>query len=173
MLLDRLSGSTKMEWPALARAAVAQGSRRNTAFVYNGGEYTTIDPPGGISPTAYSINNRGQIVGDYYSAGTEHGFIANPRSHDHLASELNAVSGLKGADTFVFPSTFGDSINNRSGAHNQDEVKLAHSQLADLTAPVAEHQQDGLNAVIAHDPNYITTPDYSASHNPHAHHFLL
>jgi probable HAF family extracellular repeat protein len=51
------------------------------AFLYSGGKYTTIGPPGG---TAYSINNKGQVVGEYDANGTDHGFIATPTHPGHL-----------------------------------------------------------------------------------------
>jgi hypothetical protein len=54
---------------------------------------------------------------------------------------------------------------------NHEEVQLAHSLLADLTAIVAENNPSGVNA--AHDPDHITTSDHSALHNLHANHFLL
>jgi probable HAF family extracellular repeat protein len=156
------------------------GITSDHGFAYNRGEYTTIDAPGSIVSTDLtppsSINNRGQIVG-YYSAGTEHGFIASPQVHDNLASEVNALSGLKGADAFVFPSTLGESQSSHPDTlhHpdtlNHEEVQLAHSLLADLTAIVAENNPSGVNA--AHDPDHITTSDHSALHNLHANHFLL
>jgi hypothetical protein len=105
------------------------------------------------------------------------GFIASPQAHDNLASEVNALSGLKGADAFVFPSTLGESQSSHPDTlhHpdtlNHEEVQLAHSLLADLTAIVAENNPSGVNA--AHDPDHITTSDHSALHNLHANHFLL
>jgi hypothetical protein len=74
------------------------GITSDHGFAYNRGEYTTIDAPGSIVSTDLtppsSINNRGQIVGDYNSASTKHGFIASPQAHDNLASEVNALSLL-------------------------------------------------------------------------------
>jgi hypothetical protein len=46
------------------------------AFVYSNGHYTSIDPPGGVDPIAFSINNSGQIVGYYSDNTTNHGFLA-------------------------------------------------------------------------------------------------
>jgi probable HAF family extracellular repeat protein len=48
------------------------------AFVYSNGQYTSIDPPAGVDPIAFSINNFGQVVG-YYADNpytTNHGFLA-------------------------------------------------------------------------------------------------
>jgi hypothetical protein len=45
-------------------------------FVLSRGKFTTIDVPGADVETApYGINNRGQIVGGYDTAGVVHGFL--------------------------------------------------------------------------------------------------
>jgi probable HAF family extracellular repeat protein len=49
------------------------------AFVYSAGTYTVIAPPGSLSPQAFGINNKGQIVGSYDdSVGNQHAFLATP-----------------------------------------------------------------------------------------------
>ena len=43
-------------------------------FLFENGNYTLLDVPGG--PTG--INNEGQIVGSYTDASGTHGFLATP-----------------------------------------------------------------------------------------------
>jgi probable HAF family extracellular repeat protein len=50
-------------------------SGQDYSFLYNGGTYTMIDPPGSTSTIADGINDLGQIVGSYYDSSGEHGFI--------------------------------------------------------------------------------------------------
>jgi hypothetical protein len=44
--------------------------------------FTTIDFPGATSTIACGINPRGDIVGDYVSAGRGHGFLLSRRERD-------------------------------------------------------------------------------------------
>ena len=46
-----------------------------SAFVRHRGNYTIVDGPGATATTAWDINNRGAIVGDYFGDdGRYHGF---------------------------------------------------------------------------------------------------
>jgi probable HAF family extracellular repeat protein len=50
-------------------------------FVFTGRSFATIEVPGGINPTSWDINNRGQIVGDYVDVSNRRrrlGFLATP-----------------------------------------------------------------------------------------------
>jgi probable HAF family extracellular repeat protein len=72
-------------------------------FLYNDGNYTTIDdslasPPG---TQAYGINATGQIVGDYGDSSGVHGFLASPRTAppvmlDALSNAANDMTTLNG-----------------------------------------------------------------------------
>ncbi|HYZ44075.1 MAG TPA: hypothetical protein VE667_04400, partial [Xanthobacteraceae bacterium] len=47
-------------------------------FLLSGGTYTTLDPPGSVSTIVEDINNKGQIVGWYFTSSSNyltHGFI--------------------------------------------------------------------------------------------------
>jgi hypothetical protein len=46
-------------------------------FLYTGGMYVTINPPGGAGANASGINDAGQIAGTY-STSTNHGYLAYP-----------------------------------------------------------------------------------------------
>src|SRR5208337_2570993 len=51
-------------------------SGNNDGFLYSGGIYTTIDPPGSASTVAHGINASGKIVGYYTDNGANyHGFL--------------------------------------------------------------------------------------------------
>jgi probable HAF family extracellular repeat protein len=47
-------------------------------FLYNRGQYTTLDDPSALNTAPFSINDAGQIVGAYSSGGNGHGFVASP-----------------------------------------------------------------------------------------------
>jgi hypothetical protein len=47
-------------------------------FLLNQSSYTTLDVAGSRFTEAYGINASGQIVGRYYDAGGQHGFLATP-----------------------------------------------------------------------------------------------
>jgi uncharacterized membrane protein len=83
------------------------GAPANTfhAFLLDGGEFTTIDPPGatGALTFATSINDHGQIVGYYLDAcGTLHGFLRDKKG---VFTTIDHPDGPLGTATF--------DINNR------------------------------------------------------------
>jgi hypothetical protein len=43
-------------------------------FLYSGGVYTPIAPPGSTSAAALGINASGQVVGQYTSGASDYGF---------------------------------------------------------------------------------------------------
>jgi probable HAF family extracellular repeat protein len=67
-------------------------------FLYSGGTYTTIDPPGSTYTDVYSINASGEIVGSYQDAsvGASHGFVDNAGTYTTLdapgATQTNALA---------------------------------------------------------------------------------
>jgi hypothetical protein len=64
------------------RTGLLRRRRASTVFFIMRRVFTTIDVPGGINPSAWGINNRGQIVGDYVDSGDRsrfHGFLATPQ----------------------------------------------------------------------------------------------
>ena len=44
-------------------------------YLLSGGEFTSFDFPSANSTEAFGINPRGDIVGEYISAGVTHGFL--------------------------------------------------------------------------------------------------
>ena len=49
-------------------------------FLYYGGVFTTIDPPGSLGTEVQTTVNNGLIAGDYVGAdGASHGFIGTPK----------------------------------------------------------------------------------------------
>jgi uncharacterized membrane protein len=47
-------------------------------FLFNNGNYTTLDVPGSSLTATNGINDAGQIVGVYADASGLHGFLATP-----------------------------------------------------------------------------------------------
>jgi hypothetical protein len=88
-------------------------------FLYSGGSYTTIDPPGRTGISIAGINDIGQIVGSYNDPSGQHGFIATPNS----APPPTVVADTTSA-------TIGTSIN----------ANAAHGVLANDTGGSADEQ---------------------------------
>jgi probable HAF family extracellular repeat protein len=76
-------------------------------FVYIGGSYTTIDPPGSVQTHALSINASGQVTGFYYDTlGNAHGFLYDPgtatyTSLDPSGSTFAVATGINDAGQAV------------------------------------------------------------------------
>jgi len=53
-------------------------------FIYSGGSYTTLTVPGATNTKAFSINNAGQVVGEYpvRFGGPVYGFLYRGHLHD-------------------------------------------------------------------------------------------
>ena len=66
----------------LAGAANAQNW---TGFLYSGGTYTTISPPGATYTYVYGINKGGQIVGYYSTASGTYGFLYSGGSYTTIS----------------------------------------------------------------------------------------
>jgi hypothetical protein len=50
------------------------------------GQYTSIDPPAGVDPIAFSINNSGQIVGYYSDNITNQAFSPHSQKNEMTAT---------------------------------------------------------------------------------------
>lgn len=86
---------------------VGSANSSNYAFVYDSGEYTTLNDPNGYagSTNVYGINNSGQIVGSFNNASGTQGFIYSNGNY----TTISAPSGGTG----VFDSFVGLAINNK------------------------------------------------------------
>jgi uncharacterized membrane protein len=51
------------------------GTDTNRGFLYDSGTFTTVPPPGTIESVAWGINERGDVVGDYWPNGTRLGYL--------------------------------------------------------------------------------------------------
>jgi hypothetical protein len=60
----------------------------------HGGIYTAINPPSSIGPTAYSINDSGEIVGSYNGTVTVHGFLAT-QIHAHSVGHIEVTDAAE------------------------------------------------------------------------------
>lgn len=108
-------------------------------FLYQGGNYTTINGPSGTDTQINGINNLSQIVGTSFDANTGvlQGFVATP---DTNAPELFT----SGADTVNFNSltttqqsavTAGADLYNALGGG--DTITLPNANPGDLSVPIA------------------------------------
>ena len=61
---------------AINESGQVVGSYQSHAFLWEHGDFNTIDPPGAVEAQAHDINDAGQVVGHYDdSSGTRHGFL--------------------------------------------------------------------------------------------------
>jgi probable HAF family extracellular repeat protein len=78
-------------------------------FVWEDGQFRTIDVPGATYTQAFGINNRGQIVGGYRdSAGNQHGFLHDGRRYRTLdvpGGGGNAATGINERGFAVLPDS--------------------------------------------------------------------
>src|SRR4051812_17375112 len=94
---------TAVAWFGVGSPAFSQ----SLGFLYNGGTFTTIVPPGSTYSTANDINNAGQIVGDFapsfgqrtagflYDTGS-YTTIKPPGSIQSFASGINNTGQIAG-----------------------------------------------------------------------------
>jgi hypothetical protein len=90
--------ATMVTWVGIVSPAFSQYS----GFVYSGGGYTYIAPPGSTDVTRKGINSSGQIVGSYYDVSNFtdiHGFLYSAGTYSTIAP-----SGS--------PNSTADSIND-------------------------------------------------------------
>ncbi len=66
-------------------------------FVWDDGEFTTIDVPGAAATGVFGINNRGQMVGSYIDAdGGYHGFVRDRKGRITTLPEAPGADPLSG-----------------------------------------------------------------------------
>ena len=122
-------------------------------FLLSGGTYTTLNPPGSVSTIAEDINNKGQIVGSYYTSGSNHlthGFIrlsdGSYLTYDdpyagmstlHNGTEIRGVN-----DALAIVGDYYDGLNFRHGFFIQG---LFHLTLDDPFAGAGGTQAGGIN----------------------------
>jgi len=80
-------------------------------FLYSGGSFTQIDPPGATATQALGINNTGQIVGFSNAGGGAHGFLYSGASFTPidmpgaLVTEAHGITDSGQIVGFSEPST--------------------------------------------------------------------
>jgi hypothetical protein len=103
---------------ALARAFPLRGvvspsdGGDDTGFLYRGGSFTTIAPPGSISSTALAVNASGHVVGQYAIESTPCGFLYRDGSYTTIAppgSSLTYPRAINKAGQIVGGYQSGDS----------------------------------------------------------------
>jgi probable HAF family extracellular repeat protein len=80
------------------------------AFLFENGNYTTLEAPGAQWTEANGINASGQIVGAYYDATGEHGFLLSNGSYTTLdvpGADWTAAFGINASGQIV--DYFGDA----------------------------------------------------------------
>ncbi len=93
----------------------SNGTQGNLGFLYSGGSFITLLPPGGVLSSAQAINASGQVVGWYTdSSGNFHGFLYSagtfttidvPGSIDTQALGINDSGQIVGNFTVVLGVT--------------------------------------------------------------------
>jgi probable HAF family extracellular repeat protein len=118
-----------------------------------GGTYTTLNPPGSVSTIAEDINNKGQIVGSYYTSGSNyltHGFIRlsdgsyltydDPYAGTSTLHNGTEITGVN--DALALVGGYYDGLNHRHGYFIQG---LLHITLDDPFAGPGGTQAGGIN----------------------------
>src|SRR5712692_5724385 len=94
--------------------------------------FTTIDVPGASSTAAAAINPRGDIVGQYFSAGVSHGFLLNGddfTSIDFPGASFTSAEGINPRGDIVGP--YDDAGGMRHG------YLLSHGSFTSIDFPGA------------------------------------
>lgn len=80
--------------------AVTPAGNFYEAFLLSNGRYTNLHPGGTLSSTAWGINSRGDVVGEYYALEegvvTHHGFLVSKGEFSTLDIPGAAMSHLRG-----------------------------------------------------------------------------
>jgi uncharacterized membrane protein len=98
---------------AMVGLYLAPGSS-NRAYLLSEGQYFTIHPAGATSSSAWGINARGDVVGDYYVGTAEHGFLLHKGTFSTIDIEgavmthpraVNARGDIAGSYMFANANT--------------------------------------------------------------------
>jgi hypothetical protein len=122
------------------------------------GVYTTIDPPGSVSTSAISINDKGDIAGFYNndvngnSGGTNHGFLAEPTTHGH-------------GDTFVFNFGKGITADLSANAHAFDHGLIANSTTPEVHNQASDFHVGTMIGVDSHEATPLNSVTVAQQHN--------
>ena len=112
-------------------------------FLWQAGQFTIIISD--AFPQPYGINNKGQIVGNYYPSGEFHGFLATPTSNPAL--QLVTITPCRLVDTrktggpiqggtarsFPVPQLGGCNIPTTAGAYSLNVTVVPPGPLSYLT----------------------------------------
>jgi hypothetical protein len=153
--LVNVAGSTTAMANGIDSAGVIVGGNNGQAFVLKGNSLISFTPNGGSSATAFGINDRGMIVGQYTLNGMTPGFAVNGLN----VTTINAPSG---------PNTVNaQGINNKGlivgfyvGTDMQDHGFMASlksarngtltgNAIADPTIPVVSGEPMGTKFVFS------------------------
>jgi probable HAF family extracellular repeat protein len=106
--------------------AFTDATNKTQGLLYNGGSFTTIDPPGSMYTEARGINTAGQIVGYCRDATGTHGFIATPVPPSLAAfrATLELQFGPRIDDAFDLKSRFTLGAGNNGINPLTEEVTL-------------------------------------------------
>jgi hypothetical protein len=124
------------------------------AFIFVGGVYTTIDPPGTIKTNGYGLNDFGTVVGRFIDASQiNHGFV-----YQNGAFTIVDAPGASMAQAGAFNGTYLTGINDRgdltgyfysgSTATSEHGFEISNGQFTQIDDPlgVKGTQVNGINS---------------------------
>jgi probable HAF family extracellular repeat protein len=136
-----------------------------TPFTFKGGAYKTLTVPGSIAAHIFSVNSKGQVVGDYIEdSGVKHGFVDTagvfvnvdfPGSVDTSVSDINTSGDVVG--------TWGDeaSVHGIGKEHGFIQQQGAFTSIdfpgAALTAAMGINANDDVVGIFFPDGSDVTS----------------
>jgi Ca2+-binding RTX toxin-like protein len=84
-----------------------------------------------------------------------------------MGGPSDTLTGGAGADTFVFPASFG-SNTVKNFTPGSDALQFSQAMFADVAAVLSDAHQVGSNVVITHDPQNVVTLQNLQINNLHA-----
>lgn len=159
-------------WGTIVGRYVDSSGRGGLGFVFSRGQFTTLRAPGAGTTTAHGINDRGDVVGYSYIAGSPHGFLYRNGTFSTIDFPQDSISnfahGINDAGDIV--GTFRDTSLNYHG------FLLKQGQYTKFDYPGAEGIGGDGRGIIASGPAINNVGDivgtyFGTDHIGHA--FLL
>src|SRR6516164_2102085 len=109
---SKLSAALSAAFALCGLVSPAYSQLHNLGFLYSGGSYTDIAPPGSSSSTSLAINDAGQVVGQYSSGASFYGYLYSGGSYTApITQDSGPVQTTRAQDINASGQIVGGGLN--------------------------------------------------------------